>query len=65
MANGFVNKRTPTKEINSKIDRIEKNAIPTVFRKDVIQSKNQGKEDKIDAINRHIANVGYNEKFKK
>ena len=64
MKNGFVNNKTPIREIRSKIERIEKTAIPTVFRKDVLQSKNQGKSDKIDAINRHIANVGYNEKFK-
>jgi len=65
MKNGFVNKKTPISEINAKIERIEKNAIHTVFRKDVIQSKNQTKSEKIGAINRHISHVGYNEKFKK
>lgn len=65
MPNGFVNKNTPLEEIKYKMDRIEKNAIKTVFRKDVIQSKKQSLEDKIAAINRHIAHVGYNEKFKK
>jgi len=43
--NGFVNKKTPISEINAKIERIEKNAIHTVFRKDVIQSKNQTKSE--------------------
>jgi hypothetical protein len=65
MPNGFVNKNTTTKDINSKIERIEKTSLPSVFKKDVIQSKNQSKIEKIEAINRHIAHVGYNEKFKK
>lgn len=65
MKNGFVNKSTPIKDINKKIERIEKTSLPSVFRKDVIQSKTQTKVEKIEAINRHIAHVGYNEKFKK
>ena len=56
----WVNNKTHGHTLNKKIEYIEKNSIPTVFRKDVIQSKNQGKQDKITAINRHIKNVGYN-----
>lgn len=60
MKNGFVNKNTPIKELNKKIEFIDKNSIHTVFRKDVVQSKRQSKEDKIEAVNRHISKVGYN-----
>ena len=63
MKNGFVNKGTPAKKINEIIDFIDKTSIHTVFRKDVIQSRNQSKADKVAAINRHISHVGYNEKL--
>lgn len=60
MKNGFVNNRMSDKTIDSKIEFIKNNSIHTVYRKDVLDSKNQSKSEKIFAINRHIANVGYN-----
>jgi hypothetical protein len=59
----YVNKNTPLKEINKKIELIEKTSIPSVYLKDVIQSKNQNKDSKIAAINRLIANKQYKQKI--
>ena len=58
----YVNKSTPIKEINKKIALIEKTSLPSVFLKDVIQSKNQDKQSKVAAINRLILNKQYKQK---
>ena len=58
----YVNKSTPIKEINKKIELIEKTSLPSVFLKDVIQSKNQDKQSKVAAINRLILNKQYKQK---
>jgi DNA-directed RNA polymerase subunit H (RpoH/RPB5) len=62
MANVYVNKNTPLKEINKKIELIEKTSLPSVYLKDVIQSKKQNKDSKVVAINRLILNGQYKQK---
>lgn len=62
MSKVYVNKSTPIKEINKKIELIEKTSLPSVFLKDVIQSKNQDKQSKVAAINRLILNKQYKQK---
>ena len=58
----YVNKSTPIKDINKKIELIEKTSLPSVFLKDVIESKKQDKDSKVAAINRLIQNKQYKQK---